>query len=86
MEVDEPQPGRVLLTAYNEFTDTGELVIENVTLEFREREQIEQQLVAAGFTITDVWGDWSRTAWSDDSPLMVFEARRTPLPVTRRLR
>jgi SAM-dependent methyltransferase len=86
MEVDELQPGRVLLTAYNEFTDTGELVIENVTLEFREREQIEQQLGAAGFTITHVWGDWSRTAWSDDSPLMVFEARRTPLPVTRRLR
>ena len=42
MEVEELQPGRVVLTVYNEFTDTGELVIEKLTLEFREREQIER--------------------------------------------
>ena len=76
MDVDEIQPGRVVLTAYNEFTDTGELVVEKLTLEFREREQIEQQLVDAGFHVANVWGDWSRTAWTDDSPLMIFEARR----------
>ena len=77
MEVDEFQPGRVLLTAYNQFADTGELVIEDVTLEFREREQIERQLAGAGFEVTHVWGDWSRTPFTDDSPLMVFEARRS---------
>ncbi|MBO0921920.1 class I SAM-dependent methyltransferase [Cellulomonas sp. zg-ZUI222] len=75
MEVDEFQPGRVLLTAYNQFADTGELVIEKVTLEFREREQIERQLASAGFEVTHVWGDWSRTPFTDDSPLMVVEAR-----------
>ena len=51
-------------------------MIETVTLEFREREQIEQQLVDAGFRVTNVWGDWSRSALVDDSPLMVFEASR----------
>jgi len=77
MDVDELEPGRVLLTAYNEFTDTGDLVIETVTLEFRAREEIERQLVDAGFAVTHVWGDWSRTPCTDDSSLMVFEARRT---------
>lgn len=76
MEVDELQPGRVQLTAYNRFVNTGEVVIEDVTLEFREREQIERQLDTAGFEVTHVWGDWSRTPFTDDSPLMVFEARR----------
>ena len=77
MEVDELQPGRVRLTFSNEFVDTGEVVVEHLTLEFRAREQLERQLVDAGFEITHVWGDWSRTAWTDDSPLMVVEARRS---------
>jgi len=77
MEVEEIGPGRVLLTAYNEFADTGELVIEHVTLEFRGRELIEAQLAGAGFDVTHVWGDWSRTPFSRDAPLMVFEARGT---------
>ncbi len=76
LDVDEIQPGRVVLTAYNEFVQTGDLVIEHLTLEFREREQIEQQLVDAGFHVANVWGDWSRTASTNDSPLMIFEARR----------
>ncbi|MBO9556256.1 class I SAM-dependent methyltransferase [Cellulomonas sp.] len=76
MDVDELEPGRVLLTAYNEFTDTGELVVETVTLEFRAREQIEQQLDDAGFAVAHVWGDWSRTPCTDDAPIMIFEARR----------
>jgi SAM-dependent methyltransferase len=76
METDELAPGRVLLTAYNEFEDTGDLVVEHVTLEFRSREQIERQLADAGFVVTQVWGDWSRSPWTDDSPLMVVEARR----------
>ncbi len=74
MEVDELEQGRVLLTAFNEFTATGERVVEKVTLAFRAREQIEQQLAAAGFDVAHVWGDWSRTACTDDSPLMIFEA------------
>lgn len=66
----------MLLTSYNQFADTGELVIEDVTLEFREREEIQRQLSSAGFEVTHVWGDWSRTPFTDDSPLMIFEARR----------
>lgn len=77
MEVDELQPGRVRLTAYNEFTDTGELVVEHVVLEFREREQIEQQLGEAGFEVVHLWGDWSRAPFTDASPLLVFEVRRS---------
>lgn len=76
MEVDELKPGRVLLTAYHQFVDTGEVVVETLTLEFREREVIEQQLESAGFEVAQVWGDWSRTPVTDDSPLLVVEARR----------
>lgn len=77
METDEVQPGRVVLTAYNEFPDTGELVVEHLTLEFRSREQIQRQLADAGFVVSHVWGDWSRTPWTNESPLMVVEARRS---------
>ena len=76
METEEVAPGRVLLTAYNEFADTGELVVETIVLEFRDRELIERQLAAAGFRVTHVWSDWSGTPFADDSPLMVVEARR----------
>ena len=30
-----------------------------------------------GFHVTQVSGDWSRTAFTDASPLMIFEARRS---------
>jgi SAM-dependent methyltransferase len=76
METDEVAPGRVLVTAYNDFAETGELVVERVMLEFREREQIERQLADAGFRVARLWGDWSGIPFAEDAPLMVVEARR----------
>ena len=50
-------------------------MVEKATLEFRERELIERQLSEAGFSVTHVWGDWTRTPTTADSPLLIFEAR-----------
>ncbi len=77
METSEPEPGRVVLTAHNRFEDTGEHVVEHLTLAFRDRPLIEHQLREAGFTVDAVWSDWHRTPGEDDSPLMIFQARRT---------
>lgn len=76
MEVQELEAGRVLVTFHNELTDLGEVVVERLTLEFRERELLEQQLTRAGFDVAHVWGDWSRSPSTDDAPLVVVEARR----------
>ncbi|MBB2924055.1 class I SAM-dependent methyltransferase [Cellulomonas cellasea] len=76
MEVRETAPGRVLLTAHNRFEDTGEHVVETVTLAFRERAVLERQLAAAGFAVEGVWADWHRTPAVASSPLLVLEARR----------
>lgn len=75
-EVQEVAPGQVVLTAVNVFEDTGDRVVEQQTLVFREREVLEAQLDAAGFVVEHVWGDWLGRPFTDDSPLIVIEARR----------
>lgn len=75
-EASETAPGRVLLTFHNLFEDSGHHVIERLTLAFRDRPVIEQQLSDAGFVVDGVWSDWNRTPFTEDSPLMVFETHR----------
>lgn len=75
-EITEPQPGQVLMRAHNVFEATGEHVVQELLLFFREREVIAGQLEAAGFVLDGVWGDWARTPADASSPLMVFQARR----------
>ena len=71
---EEVSPGRVKLTAHNLFEESGDHVIEVLELAFRDRDTIERQLVAAGFRITAVYGDWNRSAFSGAEALMVFVA------------
>lgn len=75
-EASETAPGRVLLVSHNLFEASGHHVIERLTLAFRDRQIIEQQLSDAGFVVDGVWSDWNRTPCTDNSPMMVFEAHR----------
>lgn len=76
LEVSEPAPGRVTLTFHNEFENSGDDVVDRLTLAFRERALIESQLTDAGFTVEAVWGGRDRVKYTDQSPVMIFQARR----------
>lgn len=71
----EVSPGVVELLSHNLFTESGEELIETQVLTFRDRDTITAQLEAAGFTADAVFGDWHRTPFRGDEPLMVFVAR-----------
>ena len=71
---EELSPGRVRLTAHNVFESTGDHVSEVLELVFRDRLTIERQLVAAGFRIDAVYGDWNRGPFTGAEALMVFAA------------
>ena len=75
-EVNETEPGQIVLTAHNVFDDSREHITEQLTLAFRERALIEKQLRDAGFVVDGVWRDWNRTPDTDYSPTMVFETHR----------
>jgi SAM-dependent methyltransferase len=75
MEVTEVSPGVVELVGHNLFAATGEELTETQLLTFRDRATIEAQLDAAGFAVDAVFGDWRRTPFRGDEPLMVFVAR-----------
>lgn len=75
-EVGQPKDGRVVLTFHNEFLMTGDRVVEQQVLAFRTRHEIERVLVAAGFSVRAVHGDWRHARFEEDSELMVFEAVR----------
>lgn len=72
---DEIAPGRIRLTAYNLFEESGDQVVETATLAFRHREEIENELRAAGFEVEAVFGDWNQGQASGEAALMVFRAR-----------
>jgi hypothetical protein len=81
-DVNETEPGQIVLTGHNRLEDTGEQILEQLTLAFRERQLIEQQLREAGFVVDGVWSDWNRTPSTDDSPIMVFKSHRAAAPTT----
>jgi SAM-dependent methyltransferase len=74
-EVRELARDQVLLTCLNLFEATGELVVDERLLVFRDREQIEAQLSRAGFVVEGVRGGWDRVPFDGNQPLMIFEAR-----------
>jgi SAM-dependent methyltransferase len=71
----EIAPGRIRLEAHNVFEKSGDHVVETAILAFRHREEIEDDLSAAGFQVEAVFGDWNRGAATRDSALMVFRAQ-----------
>ncbi len=76
LDVSERPDGLVVLTAHNVFERTGEHIVETQTLAFRHHDVIERQLLDAGLAIDAVWGDWFRNPCHEDSPIMIFQARK----------
>lgn len=74
MSADEIAPGTVRIQAFNHFLETGETVVEDFELQFRELDVIRADLESASFTVDAVYGDWSRTPFQDEASLMVFVA------------
>ena len=74
-EAEETAPGTVKLLAHNFFVKTNETVTETQMLVFRKRNALEGQLKTAGFDIEAVYGDWERSPFMRDAPVMVFVAR-----------
>jgi SAM-dependent methyltransferase len=68
--------GRVCFQGHNVFAATGEDVIASSELRFRSRTELTESLIAAGFTIEHVYGDWHRGPMTSASRVMVFIARR----------
>lgn len=75
MEVtDVGTDGTVTLEAHNIFETSKEHLAHTETLAFRQRGQIETDLVAAGFCRPQVWGGWLHEPVTPDSRVLVFEA------------
>lgn len=72
--VDETAPGVVQIAAHNRFTDTGDEIVHEETLYFRDRTAIEEELSAAGFAVDAVYGDWQRGPVAETSAVMIFVA------------
>lgn len=74
MAADELAPGTVRIQAFNLFLETGETIVEDFELEFRELDAIRADLESASFAVEAVYGDWKRTPFQDDAGMMVFVA------------
>ncbi|WP_344251338.1 class I SAM-dependent methyltransferase [Brevibacterium sanguinis] len=74
-DVDDLGEGRIHVRFSNRFVDTDEVLVEDETFVFRTRETLEAQLTAAGFTVTEVWGSWSRRPFVGTDPLFIVEAQ-----------
>ena len=68
--------GLVCFEGNNFFTATGEVVVASSELRFRNRVELSDSLIDAGFTVEHVYGDWDRGPLVSTSPIMVVIARR----------
>lgn len=62
---------------YDTFTRnlrTGELTANRDVLAFRDEDRIRASVEAAGFVVTDVFGDWDRSPTSADAPELIVIA------------
>lgn len=73
--VSAPAPGVVKLQTSTTFAATGESIHETQLLAFRHGTTITRDLVEAGFAVEAIYGDWTRTPFADDAPIMVFVCR-----------
>lgn len=74
-DIEETTPGTVTLRAHNLFVDSNEVVTQEQALTFRHRDLIVEQLTATGFEVDAVYGDWHRSPFTQDAPVMVFVAQ-----------
>ncbi|MET3808075.1 SAM-dependent methyltransferase [Nakamurella sp. UYEF19] len=75
LEVTEADGGRVVFDAHNVFQDGRESIYTSV-LFFRTAEAITADLERAGFGDIQVRGGWRGEPVSDQSPALVFQARK----------
>ncbi|WP_289020067.1 class I SAM-dependent methyltransferase [uncultured Ornithinimicrobium sp.] len=68
--------GIVVMHCHNEFVDTGHIADVEQTLQFRTRQQIVDDLLAAGLVALNVWRGWALTPFvgTQAEQLKVFEA------------
>jgi SAM-dependent methyltransferase len=76
LELIDVGNGRVRFAGHNVFKATGEKVIASSELRFRHKAELINSLIDAGFTIEQVYGNWSHEPFTETSRLMVFVARR----------
>ena len=77
MDVVSVVDGRVHLLGHNVFIATGEVVVAESKLRFRTQAELTSSLVAAGFIVEHLYGDWNHGPFIAESRLMVFVARRS---------
>ena len=68
--------GVVKMTGHTLLRSTGEEIATTSSLRFRDREEIEADLVDARLVVQARYGDWDRGSLRPTSPEMIFLARR----------
>ena len=76
METVSVEKNTARLIGHNIFKSTGEDVVASSELRFRNRAELTNSLVNAGFVVEQVFGNWHRELFTERSPIMVFVARR----------
>jgi SAM-dependent methyltransferase len=76
LELVSVELGRVCFAGHNVFTTTGEVVVASSELRFRSRAELTESLIACGFAVEHVYGDWDRGPVTGSSQVMVFIAQR----------
>jgi len=76
LEVKEIKDNRVATDVHYQFSQTGEELISTNTLRFRSREDVEQSLTEAGFSVDKVYGNWDSSEATSESPEFIFVAKR----------
>ena len=74
MDVEVVDDRVVRFRAHNRFA-SGETVVEEQSLVFRDRGEITSDLAAAGFAVDRIAGEWDGTACDGKSRVMIFVAR-----------
>ena len=69
--------GRVRFEGHNVFSATGEVLVASSELRFRSRAELTASLTSAGFTVRQVYGDWTQGPVTSASRVMVFVASRS---------
>lgn len=75
-EVTGVENARVRYEIHYRFHESGEHLVSYNELVFRTREEIERELIRAGFTVRRVHGDWDRSDVTPRSPELIFLASR----------
>ena len=77
VEVVKVADGLVHFQGVNRFLDSGEEMVVDSTLRFRNQAEIEHSLTKVGFIVEEVYGDWHSGPVTKESRPMIFIARKS---------